>query len=134
MAIPLLENEQALEKVIESRMHALKHEVGALSVMILEVSPKSLKPVHEALRNALFRASDTVYSLPNAGQIAVLMDDCKKADAPKIVRRLLENLGAEAGKFLKPARVGVASCPDDATQPERLLSKARKSFVQLAEF
>jgi hypothetical protein len=135
VALPVLESEKALLKVLESRMYALKTEIGAISLMILEVGEKAMKQVGEALKVALFRASDTVYTL-NEGQIAVVMDDCKKADAPKIVRRLLQNLGSESTKFLRTekARVGLASGPDDTTDPERLLALARESLVSIAEF
>jgi hypothetical protein len=130
----VLESEQALVKVLEARMYALKTEVGALSLMLLEVEPRAMRQVHDALKTALFRATDTVYGIPDSGQVAVLMDDCKKSDAPKIVRRLLEKLGAESAKFLKPARVGLASSPEDGTDPERLLGHARGSFVPISEF
>lgn len=126
LALPILENEQALLKVLESRLYALRTEVGALSLMVLEVEPRLLKQIHEALKSALFRASDTVYSLADTSQIAVLMDDCKKADAPKIVKRLLSSLGAEATRLLDGAKVGLSCCPEDATDPEQLLSTARR--------
>lgn len=134
MALPILKSEQALLKVLESRMYALRTELGAISLVLVEVSPKSLKPVLEALKAALFRASDTVYSLPDVSQIAVLMDDCKKADAPKIINRLLENVSVENGKFLKTAHVGLSSFPEDATDPQKLLDHARAALVPMSEF
>lgn len=133
MALPILKSEQALLKVLESRMYALRTELGAISLVLVEVSPKSLKPVLEALKAALFRASDTVYSLPDLNQIAVLMDDCKKADAPKIINRLLENVSVESGKFLKTARVGLSSFPEDATDPQKMLDHARGALVPASE-
>lgn len=133
LALPILKSEQALLKVLESRMYALRTELGALSLVFVEVSPKSLKPVLEGLKAALFRASDTVYSLADLNQIAVLMDDCKKADAPKIIRRLLENMSVENAKFLKGARVGLASFPEDATDPQRLLEFASGSLKPISE-
>ncbi len=134
MALPVLKSEEALMKVLESRLFGLRTEVGAISVMILEVEPRSVKPVHEALKSALFRASDTVYSLAERNQVAVLMDDCKKPDSSKIVRRLLQSLGAESAKFLATARVGLASSPEDGTEPDKILDHARGAFLPLSEF
>lgn len=134
IVLPHLESEQALLKVLESRIYALKTEVGGVSLMLLEVGERSFKQVFEALKAALFRASDTVYGLAHSGQIAVVMDDCKKADAPKIVRRLLDTLGPESNKLLKPAKVGLSNCPEDATDPEKLLDQARCSFIPISEF
>ncbi|MEW6057648.1 MAG: HAMP domain-containing sensor histidine kinase [Bdellovibrionota bacterium] len=134
MALPILDSEDALRKVLESRMYALKTEIGALSLMMLEVEAKGMKQIADALKSALFRATDTVYCLPDIGQIAVVMDDCKKQDAPKIVRRLLTNIGAESGKFLQGAKVGLASSPEDATDPEKLLGEARSNLVALDKF
>lgn len=134
VTLPVLESEDALIKVLESRMFALRTELGAISLVILEVGPKSVKPVLEALKAALFRASDSVYSLPKQNQVAVLMDDCKKSDAPKIIRRLLANVGTEHAKLLKAGSVGFSSCPEDATDPVKLLSQARSSAVKISEF
>lgn len=134
VTLPVLESEDALLKVLESRMFALRTELGAISLVILEVGPKSVKTVLEALKAALFRASDSVYSLPKQNQVAVLMDDCKKSDAPKIIRRLLETVGTENAKILKAGSVGFASCPEDATDPVKLLAEARSSSVKIAEF
>jgi hypothetical protein len=128
--LPVLESEEALVKVLEARMFALRTEVGAISLMLLDVGEKALRQVSDALRSALFRASDTVYCLTEAGQVAVVMDDCKAEDAPKIVGRLLSNMGAEASRFLKDAgaKVGIASSPEDTTDPEALLREARSRF------
>ena len=134
VVLPVLKSEEQLMKVLESRLYALRTEVGAISLMILEVEPRSVKPVHEALKSALFRASDTVYSLSERNQVAVLMDDCKKPDSSKIVRRLLKNLGAESAKFLSTAKVGLASSPEDGTEPEKILDFARGAFLPLTEF
>ncbi|MBI3544018.1 MAG: hypothetical protein HY075_12170 [Deltaproteobacteria bacterium] len=133
LTLPVLRSEAALGKVLESRMFALRTEVGAISLMILETRAPSLKTVHEAVKNALFRASDSVYDLPKTSQVAVVMDDCKKADAPKLVRRLLDSLGKDSTKALAGARVGVASFPDDGTEPEGLLKHARSTLVPLKE-
>ena len=135
LALPVLENEQALVKVLESRMFALKTEVGAVSLMVLKTKAlRGLAPLNDALKTALFRASDTVYRLSDSAEIAVLMDDCKKPDAPKIVRRLLESLGPKAKGFLEGAHVGLVSCPEDGTEPESLLEKARLEAVPAVEF
>ena len=133
LVIPLLTSEDALLKVLESRIYALKNEVGALSLLILEVQPKAFKTVQEALVRALFRASDSVFTIPEENQLAVVMDDCKKTDAPKIVKRLLSQAETEVKGFLKTARVGLASCPDDTTDPKELIKEARASFISAQE-
>lgn len=138
IVVPVLEGESALLKVLESRMYAYKTELGALSLMLLEVpGERPLKQVHQALKSALFRASDTVYGMGDSHQIAVLMDDCKKDDATKIVGRLLTEVGAESAKFLSKflegARVGIASFPDDGTDPRRLLEYARSHLTPVTE-
>lgn len=129
--LPVLDNEPALLKVLQSRIYALRTELGATSLLILEVEPRSLPSVVSTLRSSLFRASDAVYTLPRAGQVAVVMDDCKKADAPKIVSRLLTEMNKEAAKFLNNARAGMANFPEDSTDPEELLALARKRLSKI---
>lgn len=129
--LPVLDNERALIKVLESRIYALRTELGATSLLILEVPVKSFQAIVSTLRSALFRASDAVYTLPRAGQVAVVMDDCKKADAPKIVARLFEEMNREAAKFLTNARAGLASFPEDSTDPEELLVLARQRLEKV---
>jgi signal transduction histidine kinase len=143
LALPVLENQEALLKVLESRIFALRTEVGAVSLMVLKLNGAAatisaeLKGIHDALKTSLFRATDTVYSLPDSNEVAVLMDDCKKDDAPKIVRRLLEALkasgGAKGAGALAAARVGLASCPEDGTDPEGLIDHARSHAVGLKD-
>jgi hypothetical protein len=127
IALPILDSQAAFMKVLESRLFALKNEVGALSVIIFEIAPNDLKRVHEVLKSALFRATDTVYMLPDHHQVAVLLDDCKKEDAPKIVRRLIKTVNAELAHLLDDAKVGFASCPEDASDPETLVATARNA-------
>ncbi|HRK03160.1 MAG TPA: ATP-binding protein, partial [Oligoflexia bacterium] len=129
--LPVLDNERALLKVLESRIYALRTELGATSLLILEVPVKSFQAVVSTLRSALFRASDAVYTLPRAGQIAVVMDDCKKSDAPKIVSRLFAEMNREAAKFLTNARAGLASFPEDSTDPEELLVLSRQRLEKV---
>lgn len=133
VVLPVLENQEQLMKVLESRIFALSTEVGAVSLILLKTEKDVVKDVSRAFKGALFRATDTVYSLPDSGEVAVLMDDCQKADAPKILKRLIGALGDRVKGELKGARVGIASCPDDGTDPEGLLSQARRKAVSISE-
>lgn len=131
MVLPVLKNQHALNKILEARMTALKNEVGALSIVVLQSSAKSLTPLQKGLNAALFRASDSIYILPDTNELVVLMDDCKKEDAPKLLNRLLEGLGEKAKALLKDSRVGFATSPKDGTLPGDLLRCAREAAVPL---
>lgn len=135
LTLPVLENEQALLKILESRIYALKNEVGALSLVLFKVPARSLKAILEVLKSTLFRASDSVYALTDKNEIAVIMNDCKKEDAPKIVQRWIERMGSEGSKFFssKEVKVGYSSCPEDSTEPEKLLQLARKKVSFTSE-
>lgn len=134
LVLPILRSEAAFLKVLESRLFALKTEIGATSLVVFKLGPSDVRAVHEGLRHALFRASDTVYGLEESNEVTVLMDDCKKVDAPKIVRRLIESLGPAAAGLLKSAKVGLANSPDDGTEPLVLLEHARTHSVPISEF
>jgi hypothetical protein len=50
LTLPVLENEEALLKILGSRIYALKNEVGGLALVLFKVPARSLKPMLEVLK------------------------------------------------------------------------------------
>lgn len=134
MELPRLEGSDALSKAFESRIARLKEGVSSVSLMLLSVRKQSFRHAAESLGSALFRASDTIYSLPDDNHVAVLMEDCKKSNVPKLLERLLQNLGTETLKFVEPISVAVVSYPEDGSDAKKMLAVAQDSLKPLKEF
>lgn len=134
MDLPRLEGSDALSKAFESRIARLKEGVSSVSLLVVQVRKEAFRQAAESLGSALFRASDTIYSIPEESQVAVLMEDCKKANVPKLLERLLQNLGVETLKFVEPITVAVVSYPEDGADAKKLFSLAQHSLKPLKEF
>ena len=44
------------------------------------------------VKQCLFRATDAVYALPGPGRLALVLDDCKSEDVPRLLQRIQKNL------------------------------------------
>jgi hypothetical protein len=57
--------------------------------------------------------------LPERNQLALVMDDCKPEDAPRLLARIEKGLG-------RTLRSGVAACPAEGFEPVYLIELATK--------
>ncbi len=129
LIFPAFSSEQGLRAVLASRVSLISPEqggVGAVSLGLIKV-PEGLSPEELTfkIKKGLFRASDTVYALPEKNQVALILDDCKSQDAPLLLERLEKITGLEF-------KSGLSSCPQDGVDPEKLMELAEKR-LQIAQ-
>jgi len=123
--LPELSSEEGLCAVLASRTGGATSELGGSTLAIVQVPGNG--PINRGLvdefrgkiKRTLFRASDAVYSLPRTGEVALVMDDCRPEDAPRLLNRLEMSLGLKLS-------AGVSSCPEDGFDPEHLIELARR--------
>jgi hypothetical protein len=85
--------------------------------------PVELDPTefHAKIRGSLFRSTDSVYYLEDKRMLALLMDDCRVLDAPRILDRISLKIGI-------PFQYGLVGAPDDGTNAELLVLMAERKF------
>jgi hypothetical protein len=124
LRLPELSSMDGLHAVLASRAEALAPETGALGSMAvaLVVVPGGEDPQAfvKRVKKALFRSTDAAYAIPERRWVALVMDDCKAEDAP----RLLERIGKAVGGA--KLRFGAASCPADGLEPALLVAVAER--------
>lgn len=120
--LPELSSEQALRAVLDSRIFKSTTEIGT-AALILFAKPEDmeLKEFQHMVRKQLFRATDSVYVLKAREELAVVMDDCRKEDIPKLIHRIEK--GFQGKKF---PNHGTVLCPDDGTEAAALIALASR--------
>ncbi len=120
LEFPQLSSEEGLNAVLLSRAYQISTELGSVALVLVEV-PKGMKPQQfsDEIKKSLFRASDAVYTLPERNQIALVLDDCKPEDAPRLLQRIKNTLRQDLS-------FGVAHCPADGVDPGALLTLAER--------
>jgi hypothetical protein len=120
-------SEEGLRAVLSSRAYELSTELGSVSLVLVQVpSSVSLDSLLHDVRRNLLRSTDAVYPLPEKSRIALVLDDCKPDDAPRMISRLSRALGRE---FV----YGAAHCPTDGLDPSLLLDVAEERLTPQIE-
>ncbi|MGK5082129.1 histidine kinase dimerization/phospho-acceptor domain-containing protein [Bdellovibrionota bacterium FG-1] len=120
LELPELASEEGLKAVLASRAYSVSTELGSVALILIEIPSSAHESQDEStwvneIRKHLFRSSDAVYWLKKRRQVALILEDCRPEDAPRLMRRI------EGGK---PLKFGVAHCPDDGLDPSLLLPLA----------
>lgn len=136
LELPSLSSEEGLKAVLASRAYEISTALGTVALVLLEV-PQGMDADRftATVRKTLFRASDAVYSLRELGQAALVLDDCKPEDAPRLVARIRQQLVQELGQQLAKGpslRYGLAQCPADGHDPAMLLPLAARRLAEQA--
>lgn len=120
ISLPKLNSIESLKTILESRIYEMSTELSSVALGLVAI-PKNESPerFQKALRKSLFRASDASYLLQDEGVCAIILNDCKKSDAPKLIARIEKVLDTEL-------QTGVVTCPDEGADPDFLLELARK--------
>ncbi len=120
LKFPQLSSEQGLTAVLLSRAYQISTELGSVALVLMEVpAGMTLHELSGEVKKSLFRASDAVYSLPERNQLALVLDDCKPEDAPRLLQRIQKTLEKELA-------FGIAHCPADGVDPGALLALAER--------
>ena len=120
LEFPELSSEEALRAVLSSRAYEVTNELGSVALALVNV-PDGLVAVEfcDAIKRNLFRATDAVYPVPQRRQVALVLDDCKVGDAPRVMKRIEKAIGMMLDS-------GVAHCPSDGLDPAKLLDIANR--------
>lgn len=123
LELPELSSEEGLHAVLASRTLSISPEQGALgSVALCLVRPPQGSEVQEfraELKDQLFRVTDAAYALPQRGEVALVVDDCKPDDIPRLMTRIEKKVGSSL-------QYGAVVAPMDGVDPSGLISLAQK--------
>lgn len=124
LAIPRLSSEEGLRAVLMSRALGVSTELGSVGLVLVEVpGGTQTEDFCAKVKSGLFRSSDAAYPIPSKDQVALVLDDCKPEDAPRMMKRL-EN------SFSAPLRYGIAHCPTDCLDPGELIALANSRLTK----
>lgn len=124
LELPELSSEEGLQSVLASRAYEVSTELASVALALVRV-PASARKKPDAftalVKKNLFRSSDAVYLLRERGLLALVLDDCKAEDAPRLMERISKKLSTEAGGAIE---YGTAQCPADGLDPALLFNLA----------
>ena len=132
LILPELLSQDRLVAVLASRASQISPDQGGLSSVALGLiqipkqearTESQMKKFEARVKQGLFRSSDSVYLLPERGFLALVMDDCKSEDAPKLLTRLEKVVG-------QSLMFGVAHCPADGMDPKLLIEVAAERLMK----
>jgi hypothetical protein len=130
--LPELSSEQGLHSVLASRAYEVSTELASVALILVSVpesSRRAPETFKEQVKKSLFRASDAVYLLKERGELALVLDDCKPEDAPRLMDRIIQKLNKNAGGTI---HYGMAQCPSDGLDPAGLLELASSRLARAA--
>jgi hypothetical protein len=126
LELPELTSEAGLHAVLASRAYQASMELGTVALGLVQVpAGTAVEAFRSQVKKTLFRATDAVYALPKRRQIALVMDDCKPEDAPRLLARIERAFG-------QALHYGVAACPSEGTDPTHLLELAERRLAGAA--
>ncbi|MGZ3698246.1 MAG: histidine kinase dimerization/phospho-acceptor domain-containing protein [Bdellovibrionota bacterium] len=120
LELPHLASEEGLKAVLSSRAFRVSTELSTVALVLIHV-PEGVDAgaLLQDIRRTLFRSTDAVYSLPERSQLALVLDDCKEEDVPRLLNRIERALE-------RTFRFGAAHCPADGLDPADLMEIAQK--------
>ncbi|MCO5142022.1 MAG: ATP-binding protein [Oligoflexia bacterium] len=135
IALPILSRVDELDLVINNRLFSAIGALSKISLVLLRAEPgykaldEDYPKINKALQRVLFRTSDSIFWISESGELAILMDDCGREGAQRVVERLKKVLAEEIShiRFL----VSYACGPEDGSSALELLEKARSSWEPL---
>jgi len=116
LVFPQMTSLAAVREVVSSRVYDSTHGLKSLALAMIQAPLESdLEEFQKKVQKALFRSADAAYRITENHTIALVLDDCKKEDAPLLLKRISSQLGE--GEF----SMAYLSCPEDGTDPDYLL-------------
>jgi hypothetical protein len=128
LVVPSLSSDEGVRAVLASRIYGISGELRCVGLVLMEVpkgaggsapGSQDAEEFGAQVRKTLFRSSDTAYAMPDLKCVALILEDCRKDDAPHLLERIQKNLG-------RRVRFGVAECPADSLDPVELIRLAHE--------
>ncbi len=132
-ALPVLSRSDELDLVINNRLFGELSSLSKISLLMLRPEPGSLQPGREqvelgrSIEKILFRSSDSIFWVPETGELTILMDDCDQEGAAKVAQRMIVLLRAEKPKM--SFVWATVTAPDDAVHANDLQQIARTRWL-----
>lgn len=129
IALPMLSRSDELDMVLSNRLFTAIGALSRVSLLIIRPEPGALSgargvvDVVKTVQRLLFRSSDSIFWVEEAGELTVLMDDCDEANAKRVGQRIVAAL-IEAVPDMPFMWTSVTG-PDEGSSAEELLIKAR---------
>ena len=125
--LPELSSDEGLHAVLASRTGNSHSALDSVALGLVQVPDGvSVDAFRAQVKKGLFRSSDAAYSLPSRKRVALILDDCKPEDAPRLLARLEKSMG-------KTLAFGIAACPSEGMDPKLLLELAEKRLKKAIE-
>lgn len=133
-AIPVLSREDEIDLIVNNRLFT---GLGNSKVSLLLIQPSAtdmaargvkISSLVAQVQQLLFRSSDSLFTVPETGELMILMDDCDALSAVRVGERLVKSL-LEALPHVAILWSAVTA-PDNGTSAEQLLGAARSSWRQ----
>lgn len=119
LRLPDLSSEEALRAVLTSRAYVLSNQTSSVALILVKV-PKGweIEKFRTEFKRLLYRTTDGAYALQQRNEIAVVMDDYRRSDLPKLVSRV-------EGALQLKLTYSMAHCPEDVADPSLLFERAK---------
>ena len=132
LELPILSSEEGLSAVLSSRAYEASSELRSVTLVLIQVpddlrSGVEMDAYAKQVKACFFRASDAVYLLPEVRKLSLVLDDCRPEYVPVLIQRIEKAIN-------RKAVAGVAHCPADGHDPQRLLDLAKRRLdIERAE-
>jgi hypothetical protein len=124
LELPKLGAKEGLRAVISSRVFETSTGVGSLALAFVKIPEKMpLETFQAQIRGCLFRSTDAAYVIPDMACIAIILNDCKPEDAPKMLSRIERNLQ-------RKLTYGYVTCPEEGADPDFLIGLAERRMAK----
>jgi len=119
LRLPDLSSDQSLSAVLTSRAYVLSNQTSSVALILVK-APEGweLEKFRAEIKRLLYRTTDGAYPLPKRKEIAIVMDDYRRADLPKLMARLENTLQLKL-------TYATAHCPEDVADPSQLFEYAK---------
>jgi hypothetical protein len=114
-----LSSDRALRAVLTSRAFVLSNQTASVALLLVKLPDGwELEKFRKEVRRLLYRTTDGAYGLPQRGELAIVMDDYRKSDLPKLMARIENALELKLS-------YAIAHCPEDVADPSQLFEFAK---------
>jgi nitrogen-specific signal transduction histidine kinase len=132
-ALPMLSRSDELNMVLANRLFTSIGALSKVSLLLLRPGPgafsdggRSVMDVIKTVQRLLFRSSDSIFWIEEAGELTVLMDDCDEIGARRVGERITSALSETLPGL--SFMWSIVTGPEDGSSADELLEKARERW------